>query len=229
MSDKVEKVRKVTSKDTKLKLAAQEEELKRVAPNKERFDNLLQAPKTEKVVTEQRLESSRKTSLMDESRELNTKYSKPKVTPSELIAQTEQTVKQIDVIKEQLQNPDLQLKSSVNGVLRNKLSHVDENIRMALSRTGTEGVKAAQQEPPPIGPKENPISRFLGLLTDGQSKLQTLASEVQTMALNKDGINPASLLLIQIKVGYIQQELEFFSGVLNKALESTKTIMNVQV
>jgi hypothetical protein len=37
------------------------------------------------------------------------------------------------------------------------------------------------------------------------------------------------MLRIQLKVGYITQEVEFFTAVLNKALESTKTIMNVQV
>jgi hypothetical protein len=49
------------------------------------------------------------------------------------------------------------------------------------------------------------------------------------MALQKDQISPASMLAIQIKVGFISQELDFFTGILNKALESTKTIMNVQV
>jgi len=42
-------------------------------------------------------------------------------------------------------------------------------------------------------------------------------------------LSPATMLLIQIKVGYIQQEIELFTSMLNKALESTKTIMNVQV
>ena len=82
----------------------------------------------------------------------------------------------------------------------------------------------------PIVPKENVISRFLGLLTDGQYRMQNIAQAVNFMASDTTReINPAKLLLIQIKVGQIQQELEFFAAVLNKALESTKTIMNVQV
>jgi hypothetical protein len=37
------------------------------------------------------------------------------------------------------------------------------------------------------------------------------------------------MLAMQVKVGFVQQEMEFFTGMLNKALESTKTLMNVQV
>jgi hypothetical protein len=74
-----------------------------------------------------------------------------------------------------------------------------------------------------------PIDRFIGFLTHGQYQLQKLASDVQMMHLNKEEISPASMLAIQIKVGYVQQEIEFFANMLNKALESTKTIMNVQI
>jgi hypothetical protein len=49
------------------------------------------------------------------------------------------------------------------------------------------------------------------------------------MHLNNKEITPANMLRIQMKVSYMQQEIEFFTAVLNKALESTKTIMNVQV
>jgi hypothetical protein len=114
--------------------------------------------------------------------------------------------------------------------MRNKLEHVDTNIRIALSKAGVETKELAHPGVTPVGaPSQNPISRFLGLLTDGQYKLQTLATEVDRWHLNKQEINPATMLAVQIKVNYITQELEFFSSLLNKALESTKTIMNVQV
>ena len=71
--------------------------------------------------------------------------------------------------------------------------------------------------------------RFLGFLTDGQHQLNTLATQVENWHLNKVEITPATMLSLQIKVGYLTQELEFFSSLLNKSLESTKTIMNVQV
>jgi hypothetical protein len=49
------------------------------------------------------------------------------------------------------------------------------------------------------------------------------------MHLNGKEISPANMLRIQMKVGYIQQEVEFFTAVLNQALQATKTVFNVQV
>jgi len=44
-----------------------------------------------------------------------------------------------------------------------------------------------------------------------------------------DKLTAGRLLAVQVKLSFVQQELEFFTNVLNKALESTKTIMNIQV
>lgn len=228
MEDKIEKIKKIARKDGAAKIIEPQEELARLAPNKDRFDNLMQPAKPEKIAQEAKFDPSRKTSLMDEVRELNSKTDKPtRITPAELVAKTEQTVQQIQDLKSKLSAPDTSLKESAVPILRNKLSHVDESIRIALSHAGSE---FPDKPTVPIVPKENVISRFLGLLTDGQYRLQTLGVDVERIAADKTSeISPAKLLLIQIKVGQIQQELEFFTAVLNKALESTKTIMNVQV
>jgi hypothetical protein len=69
----------------------------------------------------------------------------------------------------------------------------------------------------------------LGLLTHGQTQLDTLTKDIGIMRQQQGEINPADMLLIQIKVTHIQQEIELFTSILNKALESTKTVMNVQV
>jgi hypothetical protein len=75
----------------------------------------------------------------------------------------------------------------------------------------------------------SPIDRFLGMLTHSQTQLQSLASDVVKLQGPDGNITPANMLLIQIKVGHISQEIELFTSMLNKALESTKAIMNVQV
>jgi hypothetical protein len=227
MEDKIEKIKKVTRKEGLAKVVEPQEELQRLAPNKERFDNLVQPQKSEKIADEiKSRDPSKKTSLMDEVREVNSKESKPRVTPTELVAQTEQAVNKIDDLKAQLSEPGATLRESAVPILRNKISHINEGIRIALSHVGSE----FSEKITPIAPKENVIARFLGLLTDGQYRLQNIAQAVQVMSTDTSReINPARLLLMQIKVGQIQQELEFFAGVLNKALESTKTIMNVQV
>lgn len=93
-----------------------------------------------------------------------------------------------------------------------------------MSRTG------AEYAPPP-GPEksQNVINRFLGLLTDSQDKLEKLTADIKSVDNGKQPFSPATMLVLQMKVGQMQQEIEFFTTVLNKALESTKTIMNVQV
>jgi len=229
MEDKIEKIKKVSGKDAVAKVIEPQEEVQRLLPNKERFDNLMQPPpKSEDQQTAQKFDPSKKSSLMDEVRDLNSGTDKPtRVTPTELIAQTDQLVSQIDTLKNQLSAPDINIKSSAVPLLRNKLSHINESIRIAASHAGTE---FPETEVAPVQPKENAISRFLGMLTDGQYRLQRLSQDVEAISgTSLKEINPAKLLLMQIKVGQVQQEIELFTALLNQTLQSVKTVMNVQV
>lgn len=223
--DKIDKIKKVKGAEKAAKPVAFEEELQRVGPNKERFDKLM-VDKPDKIQPEQKLEGSSKRSPIEELRDISSSSTKPtRVTPPELIAQTQEAINKLEDIKGRLQAPEVQVKESLTPLLDSKLTHINENIRAALTKTGAEYAAPTL----PIAPSQNPVMRFLGFLTDGQYKLQTLAAEVERMHLRKEDINPAALLAVQLKVGLITQELEFFSSLLNKALESTKTIMNVQV
>jgi hypothetical protein len=168
---------------------------------------------------------NKKPSLMDQVADLSRKVDNvKKVQPTDIVAQAQDIMSRMSSIKDQLAVPNQAIKPAYTNLLKNKLTHINENLRIALSAAGVETL-------PPAGAAatNNPIDRFLGFLTDGQAQLSTLAKEVETMHLNKNSINAGAMLAVQIKVGFIQQELEFFSSVLNKALESTKTIMNVQV
>lgn len=231
--DKIEKVKKIQKS---LKPVAQElidpQDQVRVAPNKERFDNLMSTQQASKDVIKQpavpeQIEAVTKSSLMDEVRNLNQRVNNfSKVSPTQLVAQADEVVNHIEEIKHKLATPDLELKPGTQTLLENKLLHIDENLRVALSKAGVE------YTPPPAHAQSklvNPIERFLGFLTNGQEQLKSISSEVEQMHLKRREINPANMLRIQLKVGYIQQEIEFFSNVLNQALQSTKTIMNVQV
>ena len=148
-----------------------------------------------------------------------------KVSPRELIAQADGVIHQIDSVKQKLASPNLDLKPATQTLLQSKLSHIDENLRVALSKAGLEYTPSEQLE----NKKVNPIERFIGFLSNSQSQIASLSSEIETMHLNEKNLSPANMLRIQMKMGYITQEVEFFSAVLNKALDSTKTIMNVQV
>jgi hypothetical protein len=220
--DKILKIEEISEKlETK-----EATEVERQAPNKERFDELIGSGQERRSI-EIRSPEGQKSSLMDQVRELNNKVeSVSKASPDVLVAQTQEVIKKIEDVKTQLASPDLQLKDSVQNLLKNKLSHIDDSLKVVMNRAGLE------YTPQTAGGQTGliaPIERFIGFLTHGQYQLQKLASDVQMMHLNQEEISPASMLAIQIKVGYIQQEVEFFANMLNKALESTKTIMNVQI
>jgi len=223
--EKIEEVKKISRGAKAVDVESMEDQMPAAAPDKERFDSLMKiAP--QKTAAIEPIDARLKPSLMDEVSNLSHKVdSISKISPKALVAQAQEVISQIETIKEKLATPNLEIKSSVQTLLKNKLSHIDENIKVALSKAG---VEYKPVEPVAQGP-QNPIERFLGFLTDGQARLDAISGEVEQMHLNKDDISPAAMLAIQVKVGYVTQELEFFTALLNKALESTKTIMNVQV
>jgi hypothetical protein len=225
LHEKIEKIEKVaeTKSPASVDLEHFEPEA-RLAPNKEHFNNLM-GPPVDTTIGESRKVSSPKNSIVDEVAKVGRLVDQARRgSPQELVAQAQQTVGRIAELKEKLKSPNLEIKSSVQEVLSNKLSHIDDNLKIALSRSGIE------YTPPPVGNKsQSSIDRFLGLLTDSQDKLNSLSSDISRMDSQGIQLTPGSMLVLQMKVGVMQQEIEFFSALLNKALESTKTIMNVQV
>lgn len=225
--EKIEKIAKVDSTEKSSDALKVDSELEtRVAPNKEHFDTLIGPAKAQEIepVATRKVESG-KVSLMDEVANLSRRADQVGRSPPELlVAQAQEVMTKIDEIKDKLNTPNLEIKGSVQNLLSNKLSHIDESLKIALSKAGIE-----YHAPVAATASQNPIERFLGFLTDGQRRLETLSDDVMQMHLNRHEITPATMLAMQVKVGFVQQELEFFTALLNKALESTKTIMNVQV
>ncbi|HEY4831985.1 MAG TPA: hypothetical protein VIH61_05425 [Waddliaceae bacterium] len=218
--DKIERVSKV-GKKLKIETLPQE-------PNRDYFDALMRQRKVSAEVVadvQASKDVAKVNSLFDEVRDLGKKTDHvTRSSPNELAAQAEDVVSQIDLLKNKLETPNLEIKGSVQTVLRDKLTHIDENLKIALNKAGIE-----YTPPQKATSLSTPMERFLGLLTHSQNQLATLAGDVHKMAQLDHQLSPATMLLIQIKVGYIQQEIELFTSMLNKALESTKTIMNVQV
>ncbi len=218
--DKIEKIKHVGGKT--LKQAPQLE------PNKDYFEALMRQKRVEPdpALTIAKNEEAIKThSLFDEVRQSNRRPDQTaRSSPDDLVAQATDVVSQIDLLKTKLETPDLQVKGSVQTLLRNKLTHIDESLQVALDKAGIEYVAPAQSDG-----MSKPLDRFLGMLTHSQNQLETLAGDVARLSAQEHSLAPADMLLIQIKVGQIQQEVELFTSMLNKALESTKTIMNVQV
>lgn len=165
-------------------------------------------------------------SLFQEVGKLNQEVHKAaQLSPEDLKNQAKGLIAQIEDTKSHLTSVQSNIKSSYHNVLRNRLTHIDDSLKIALSKAGVE------YTPPvtPQTPSSNPIERFIGMLSNSQYQLEHLSTTIENLGMTKNQLTPASMLAIQIKIGYVQQQIELFTNMLNKALESTKTIMNVQV
>ncbi len=220
--ERVEKIAEVSSKG-KTEVKALEEPQERVSPNKERFDTLMQEPGRDLAPAAQ----PQVKHAPEATRFAVQQGVVIEKTTGDLVVQTQEAINRIEEIKRTLGSPEVSIKHSAQQILQNKLNHIDESLKIALSRAGVE------VEPQAIASansgRVNPIERFLHFLGDGQNQLQNLGHELRLMGLNNKELSPVNMLAIQVKMGQIQQELELFSSLLNKALESIKTIMNIQV
>lgn len=166
-----------------------------------------------------------KPSIVEEMAKLNSRMENfSKATPESIKAQAQSVIGQIESLKSQLANPSQEFRSSLSSVLKNKLSHIDDNLRIALSKAGVE-----YATPPQLQGTTNPLERFIGYLTHGQYQLENLSQTIDNLNLKDGQVSQAKMLSLQMRLGFVQQEIEFFTSVLNNALQSVKTIMNVQV
>lgn len=222
-NDIVEKIEKVTEKRSPASLEYESFEPEtRLSPNKDHFASLMNPADTD--TADVRKVSTAKNSIVEEVANVDRMANHAQQSPQHLITQANEVMGKIEELKLKLNTPNLEIKSSVQQEMRNKLSHIDDSLRVAMSRTGLE-----YTPPPPADGAQNAIHRFLGLLTDGQDKLQNLTTDIARLDASGAPFSPATMIVLQLKIGMMQQQIEFFSTLLNKALESTKTIMNVQV
>ncbi|MBM3201260.1 MAG: hypothetical protein FJZ56_02505 [Chlamydiae bacterium] len=153
-------------------------------------------------------------------------------------AQTSQTMPTVDSVRSQittassslgdinnqLNTQNLKLKQSQKYLLRSKLENANDNIRGAVEKLGGDA-----GDPVNLRTKKNPIAKFLTLVSDGQQQLTNAANLVSSLNASGQEINPAKLLLVQVKLQKAQQELDYTSVILGKAVDVIKTLFNVQI
>jgi hypothetical protein len=126
----------------------------------------------------------------------------------------------------QLNYPNLKLKSSHKYILNNKLSDANTNLRAANNKMGAE----APAEPSLSNAQgQGPLAKFLWYLTDGQNQLIGAKKQLQDLKTKGTSLSPADMMLIQIKMNKAQQEIEFSTIMLSKAVEDFKSLMQVQL
>lgn len=202
-----------------------EEAVARADPSKvERRDI---AAAQESVVAE-----AKKPSLMEIATQVPAEPTKVTPTPKQLAAQASDLRRQIErpraVLIDEIESRPAVVEKLNNSndyvsALSGHIEHMDRELRdVSQFTTGVEVGSSIQQE-------KSPAVRFLSYLTESDRKLGNFADEINSLQLGDQKLSPQTLFAIQIKLGFIQTELEFFTATLNKALESTKTLMNVQI
>lgn len=129
-------------------------------------------------------------------------------------------------IQGQLNTPNLKLKQSQKYILKNKLSEANSHIRSANSKMGVGAYDAIGDED---DKPKSPFAKFLAFANDGQMQLQAAQDHLDKLKADGQDLNPADLLLVQIKMSKANQELEYTSVLLGKAMDDLKTIFNVQL
>jgi hypothetical protein len=234
--EKIGKVKKIASIDESTAIIENNKALvpsSNAPPDKALFDSLMH--KGGRTLAQDASKKAKHDSLIDDIRKNNNKLDTT-VSVGEkmqLIRDNSRTsLSRLRTLRTSLIDPKARLKTSFLPPLRNKFALIQDHLNVLADTSGSKNMKnlgeiKEVQEGDPVANLPKPIRRFISLLTEGQNKLEQLDGYLST--LTSEELSPAKMLAIQIKMGHISHEIELFSSLLNKALESTKTIMNVQV
>lgn len=236
MGGKIEKIEKIEKLDPKAKTEAVVQGQEAIdEPSKTKFDAAItkaelnwQANQPQAAVPA--TDAVKRTSLIEELQLSEQKIQRLQPASIEQITAQAEDLRgaikpSIEKLETTLQeNPQAKLSPVYEAQLSQRLVHIDSSLRSAVGSVGAEvGAK------PAAAPSTNPLVKFMSYLTTSDRKLQNLLGEVKALDVTNKRLTPEKLLAIQIKLGFVQQELEFFTNVLNKALEAVKTTMNVQI
>jgi hypothetical protein len=123
----------------------------------------------------------------------------------------------------QLQTKNLKLSQSQRQSLRNKMGNANKYLKAANVKMGAETPEVAPN------PKGGPIGHFLDWVTQGQSNLMSAQNQLMNLKGKGADLKPADFLSIQLKLAHAQQEIEYASIMLSKAVEDIKTMFNIQL
>jgi hypothetical protein len=169
-----------------------------------------------------------KETLMDLAKKTSQEVPKVAPSPSDLQTQAtrlQQRMQKVETGISRIQNENIQLPTTDVQRMNTFIEHIDQGLRDVTKLTKGVEIGAMKE----IDKTKPPLVRFLSYLTDSDKKLNSFLDEIGGLKIGEQKLSPDVLMAVQIKLGFISQELEFFTATLNKALESTKTVMNVQI
>jgi len=141
-----------------------------------------------------------------------------------LLAQASQVQGTLGDLQSHLNTKNLKLSKPQQYLLKSKLGEATDHLRAANTKLGAEPPKA-----PITHHSASPIQKFLSTLTDGQNQLESAKAKLNSLSQAGETLTPSDFLLAQIKMNQAQQELEFSSVLLSKAVDALKATFNIQL
>lgn len=122
----------------------------------------------------------------------------------------------------QMQTPGLKIRPQEHATLVNHMTQASDALRSANNKLGIDSE-------PITSSSDGPFSKFMSLITDGSKQIATAQDQLTAMSKTPDQLNPAQMLSVQVKIGQAQQQIEFSSILLGKAVDAFKQLMNIQI
>lgn len=141
-----------------------------------------------------------------------------------LMSQVQLAQSSMSDLQTQLSYPNLKLKASQKYIVKNKLTDANDSLRAANSKLGI-----SPSEPTASGGASGPLGKFLDYVSDGMNQLESAKQQLSSLKSNGHNLTPGDFLTIQIKMNKAQQELDFTSVLLSKAVDDFKMMMNIQL
>lgn len=144
-------------------------------------------------------------------------------TFNSLLAQAQTTRDSLGTVEQQLNTPNLKFKRSQSHLIRNKLTDANSYLRAAAEKSGADPAEAR----PSAG--MSMLGKLLAYVGTGQDQLTTIQQQLHKLSNSGAAINGPDMLVLQIKLSQAQQEVEYSATLVNKMVDSLKTLFSVQL
>lgn len=125
-------------------------------------------------------------------------------------------------LQNKLNTKDLQLTNAQKSLLKSKLSSGATHLRGVNDALGIE-----QPQAPQTG--KGPLAKLMGYIADGEVQMNAAQAELQRVQAEGKQMTPSELLLMQSKLNQAQQELDYSSMLVGKAVTALTQLLNTQL
>lgn len=134
------------------------------------------------------------------------------------------------------QNPNVQLSPNVTRHLEMKMDSINNQFGRLSKDLGVPAADANGnvdfQKSLDVTTEtlSKPLETFFNFVARGERQLYGLQNDIDAIFSKGDAlVNPGVMLKLQLKMTHVSQQLELFTSILNKGLESSKTVFNTQI